>query len=944
MQKPTPYGDEQLVNTATDNDQLYSRVIGLEGGGYVVVWQSHLAINTPFTIEAQIFDPAGNAVGGQFTVSTDPGTNLLPDVAAVAGGGFAVTWSGSEGAVHGAVFDATGVKQGTEFIASGILDPNNPGVAQEGHLASLSTGGFVMAYSSNEADGLHVLIQRFDAAGNKLGALIDVGTDAAGTLEHVRIADLGAGRFGVVWASEDADFNIYGRVYNYDGTAATASFPIAELPDQQRFPEIAGDGTGNFLVTYRDWGANVASDPYALIGQRFDGHNSPIPVGGNDPAQTAFEISDPNALGSPPVYEPVTIGLHTGGFLSVFIKDAAGSHVIVGQLLASDGNPVGDQFIVKQSAVQGFLVLEVSAAELADGRVVVTWEDNSTDSADANGWGVHSQVIDPRGGIISGTEHSETLYGSVYGQQIADTITALGGDDHIYAHDGDDVVYGGEGNDFIDGDDGIDTMDGGNGNDTFVVGYNSVNDILIEGINGGADKAIVQGNFTLNAGAYVETLQLDNVSFIDVAGNELVNTLIAFGADVVSTMRGGGGNDVLDASTNKDVKMLGGTGDDTYVIHKLAQLANITELAGEGNDTIKSYLDLTLPAGEIENLTLLGNAHHGIGSAANNKLIGNTGNDTLEGGNGNDVLDGKEGTDSLDGGAGNDTFVLGDGNDKVIDSAGVDTITSTISRSLAGYTTIENLKLGGTNNTNGTGNDLNNVLTGNSGNNALKGGNGNDVLDGKAGADILNGGAGNDTFVLADGNDKVIDSSGSDTITSTISRSLANYTMIEKLKLVGTANINGTGNDLNNVLFGNAGNNALNGGNGNDDLRGGDGVDKLTGGAGNDKFTFLTVGEIGTASGLRDIVTDFHHAQDKIVLSAIDAIAGTGANDAFAFLAQEGHAFTGAKGQLVWDQQDHAGTANDVTLVSGDINGDKVADFTIQLTGLVSLTQGDFVL
>jgi serralysin len=41
---------------------------------------------------------------------------------------------------------------------------------------------------------------------------------------------------------------------------------------------------------------------------------------------------------------------------------------------------------------------------------------------------------------------------------------------------------------------------------------------------------------------------------------------------------------------------------------------------------------------------------------------------------------------------------------------------------------------------------------------------------------------------------------------------------------------------------------------------------------------------------------------------------------------------------------DQPGTANDVTIVSGDINGDLVADFEIEMAGIVNLRSGDFLL
>ena len=135
--------------------------------------------------------------------------------------------------------------------------------------------------------------------------------------------------------------------------------------------------------------------------------------------------------------------------------------------------------------------------------------------------------------------------------------------------------------------------------------------------------------------------------------------------------------------------------------------------------------------------------------------------------------------------------------------------------------------------------------------------------------------------MLSNGTDKVTDTAGIDTITSTITRSLATFTTIDKLTLLGTAAINGTGNGLantitgngkNNTLSGVTGNDTLMGGIGNDTLRqagtakgdagndvlvGGVGKDTMTGGAGLDDFDFNAVTEMGKTAATRDVITDF---------------------------------------------------------------------------------------
>ncbi len=148
----------------------------------------------------------------------------------------------------------------------------------------------------------------------------------------------------------------------------------------------------------------------------------------------------------------------------------------------------------------------------------------------------------------------------------------------------------------------------------------------------------------------------------------------------------------------------------------------------------------------------------------------------------------------------------------------------------------------------------------------------------------------------------------------------------------------GSGND---TLLGEGGNDILSGDVGADRLTGGAGRNSMTGGANRDVFDFNALGEMGKNFATRDVVRDFQHSIDDIDLSTIDAMSGPG-NQKFSFIGT--NAFTGVKGQLHWFQQNFAGTANDKTIVEGDVNGDGKADFQIEITGLKVLTKGDFIL
>jgi Ca2+-binding RTX toxin-like protein len=217
------------------------------------------------------------------------------------------------------------------------------------------------------------------------------------------------------------------------------------------------------------------------------------------------------------------------------------------------------------------------------------------------------------------------------------------------------------------------------------------------------------------------------------------------------------------------------------------------------------------------------------------------------------------------------------------------------------------------------------ALNGLGGNDALYGGDGNDVLRGGTGEDYLDGGSGIDTASYYNGSTGVVVS---------LVTGLGSGGEAQDDTLVSVENLSGSqGNDS---LVGDGVANVLQGWNGADVLTAGGGKDTLTGGAGNDRFVYAGTADSAVGANA-DVITDFSHAQaDKIELAAIDANTGVAGNQAFSFIGTA--LYTGVAGQL------RTSTVGSVTTIAGDVNGDSVSDFHIQLTGAIALVAGDFVL
>ncbi|GAA0651323.1 M10 family metallopeptidase C-terminal domain-containing protein [Brevundimonas lenta] len=500
------------------------------------------------------------------------------------------------------------------------------------------------------------------------------------------------------------------------------------------------------------------------------------------------------------------IGLNTGGTLN----GTAGIDNLYGLGGADILNGAGGDDILSGGAgvdtLNGGAGFDTADYTFAVGAVTARLDTNAATNDGDGGTDSFTSVEN-----ITGSDFNDLLIGNAGGN----VLTGGLGRDTLLGFGGNDVLIGGSGL--------ANQMQGGLGDDNYVVTERT--DSIVELAGEGTDTVLTNAA-QINLSANVENLTYFGTGTFTGAGNAIANVIT--GGAMRDTLVGAGGDDTLIGGAGEANNLIGGIGNDTYII---SAPDSVIENAGEGIDTVRTAVLAAYNLGaNVENLTNTGSqAFLAGGNALANVLTGGTGADTLRGRGGNDTLIGGAGVDTADynlAAAGvfarlDNGIVSNDGD------GGTDTLSG-----------IENL----------TGSAFDDTLFGNGGNNEISGGLGRDILLGFAGNDVLRGGPGaanqlqggqgDDTYIVDERTDSIVElaNEGIDTV-QTWATQLNLSANVENLTYLGTGAFTGSGNALDNIIRGGVGRDTLIGAAGDDILQGGTGqANTLIGGDGSDYY------------------------------------------------------------------------------------------------------------
>ena len=573
-------GAEDPVAVSAGNFNGLPQIAALSDGSYVVTWTGTDADgNGQF---AQRYSAAGVAIGGIFQANTFTAHAQRDGVVTALGdGGFIITWASggqdhpegdiylSDGGIYAQRYDADGNTVGGETLINTVTE----GDQREPAATALSDGGYVISWTSYgpNADNGDIIMQRYDAAGAKVGGEVRANTFTTNHQQEASIASLSDGGWIVTWSSYLQDGDQYGAYYQrYDAAGAKVGIETrvsVHGGGYQMETSVTGLANGGYVITFR--GTEPVNGFYDHMYQRI--YDSTGHAVTSDIQVNTFSNSNQD--------QPSVTALSDGGWIVVWSSyNQQGQGVACyGQRFDSDGNKLGGELLLNSTQTNDQIYAVVTA--LADGGFAVAWESNQTGT-----YGVYQKAYVGGGGDLSGTQY----------------------------------VYGGAGNDTLDGGAGADYMYGGKGDDTYTV--DNAGDVVTEATGQGNDTILSSVSYGLS-GVYVETLRLTGSANINATGNSLDNIL--YGNSGANTLTGGAGNDTLNGGGGADT-MIGGAGDDTYRVDNTGDI--VTEASGQGTDSVVATISYDLTGSFIENLQLGGtNNLNATGNSLDNNLLGNSG-------------------------------------------------------------------------------------------------------------------------------------------------------------------------------------------------------------------------------------------------------------------------------------------------------------------------------
>ena len=567
-------GGEMRVNTTTTGAQVNPVATALADGGYVLIWTDDSGNDGDAAgIFLQQFDSAGVKVGGEIlAVSTTAGDQANASVTGLTEGGYVVVWdtsvvTGGYYEIYSQVFDGQGHKLGPEqLVNSTTIDYQDvPNVA------ALADGGYVVSWTSVVANAGEVYQKVFAPAHDLTGSQKVYGTSVGETLNG------GSGPDQMFGGAGDDTYivdNIGDRATELAGNGdsggndlvqALVSFTLGVNVEK-----LLLGGTGNLNGTGNGLANTLAGNTGNNVLNGLVGADTMYGKGGNDTyyvdnlGDRAVETDNAPATGGTDTVV-AAISWTLGSFLE--------NLTLTGAALSGTGNDLNNLLIGNglDNSLTGGLGADTMQGGLGnDSYTIDSTGDVINENAGEGTDTVMSGLTWTLGTnlerlVLTGTSAvngiGNTASNALTGNSAANVLTGLGG------------------NDLLDGKAGADSMVGGLGDDTYYV--DNIGDVTTEAAGEGYDSVFSSVTRALGTNLEDLTLtgvgnisRTGNASDNLLRGNTSVNILK--GMDGNDFIDGQQGNDRLYGGLGADLFFFGpNSGADTIYDFAAAQAHRI---------------------------------------------------------------------------------------------------------------------------------------------------------------------------------------------------------------------------------------------------------------------------------------------------------------------------------------------------------------------------------
>jgi len=369
-------GSNFRVNDDVGGANQFFPTIATDGSGnFIITWEDWR--NGDRDIYTQRYNSSGTAVGSNFRVNDDVGAanQWYPAIAADGSGNFIITWKDQRtnfrDDIYARRYDSSGTALDSSFLVNDTVVTGYqdipPAIATDG------SGNFIITWNDIRNGDWDIYAQRYNSSGLAVDSNFKVNDDV-GTLFQQRpaIAADGSGNFIITWFDQRNTLNIYGDIYaqryNSSGTAVGSNFKVNDDVgnDNQDRPDIATDGSGNFIITWQD-ARNYFLDIYA---QRYNASGVAL--------DTNFKVNDD--VGNANQSKPTIATDGSGNFIITWFDTRNVNDDIYAQRYNSSGLAVGSNFRVNDE--NGAATHFWPDVAIGSGNFIITWNDNRNGNYD----------------------------------------------------------------------------------------------------------------------------------------------------------------------------------------------------------------------------------------------------------------------------------------------------------------------------------------------------------------------------------------------------------------------------------------------------------------------------------------------------------------------------------------------------------------------------------